>query len=58
MTAEAARGRGRPRIGRPITVRIDDQTHARLEQLARADDVPVAEIARRLITGACPENAP
>lgn len=52
MTEELTRGRGRPRIGRPITVRLDDDTHTRLEQLAEADDVPVAEIARRLITTA------
>lgn len=49
MSAEQQRGRGRPKIGAPLTVRISDDTRRRLN--ARADDeqAPVAEIARRIL---------
>lgn len=47
----SARGRGRPPVGKTIEVRLPDTLRAALDAHAKAEGVPVAEAARRLIAG-------
>lgn len=49
------RGRGRPAIGKPLTVRVDDVTLTALEAEAQRRDVKLSVLTRELLRHAANE---
>jgi transcriptional regulator with XRE-family HTH domain len=49
MTSVQQRGRGRPPIGRPLTIRIDPDTTAWLHSVAADNTISVAELVRWMV---------